>query len=381
MDTTNHSEQSGNRTVLPHQSYLVGTESNVENGAPLNNNKNHPDEESRKRPKLSEDEGQIAKRTTVLSEKASGKAFPSFNKLPLLELLSEYFPNRRHLGTLVYNPTTTWSTLQSEKLIGIKPEHVEMFIDLKERYIEKLEDKEFLAETKYIPVIPPLPVEYSNSYLEIKIPNRYLKEARESKERSIWGGNGGIYTDDSDVLTVLKHQGLFDGTIDLSVWNDGWTAKDIVRPGAKDIDSDSNSDAESYDVSATLLLLPPLSSYGGYYANGVNPRSWNKSRRKHNGISYVVYDVKWESRGTYLNDKNVFREAILEDLQAGKTVKREMSEKDGWRFNVGYFQELKKKYDSLNGDKQETVPEEKHEVVAEPVAAAPTVPTYTPENQ
>lgn len=223
-----------------------------------------------------------------------------FDKSKLVSLLAEYFPDRSNLGTLVYNPTTTWETLQSERLIGLKPEHVAKLQELKQNYKNKLQDKQFRSDIRYIPVIPPLPVEYSNSLLEIKISRRFIEERRFSTKKvgKIWGGYGGIYTDDSDILTVLQHQGLFNGTIDLSIWNDKWEG--VASPP----DEGENVN----DISVTLLLLPPLESYSGSYCNGVNPGTWSQlTKKNHNGLSFVVYNVKWESPGALARDKNLLR--------------------------------------------------------------------------
>lgn len=75
-------------------------------------------------------------------------------KQQILEIIRLVFPNRRHLGSLVYNPTTTWLTLQTSQLTGLKDEHFERFEELRESFRIKLQDEYYSNSVKYIPTIP-----------------------------------------------------------------------------------------------------------------------------------------------------------------------------------------------------------------------------------
>lgn len=231
-----------------------------------------------------------------------GVAAVSFNRAALTAQLAAYFPDRRHLGTLVYNPTTTWLTLQFERLVGLKTPHLQYFKELQQRYLDKLHDAAFVAPTKYIPLLPPLPVEYCNSLIEVKVPHRFLRDRGTfgATQRQLWGGAGGIYTDDSDLLAVLQHLGALDGAADLSAWNDGW------RPGAVPTDG---------DLAVTLLVLPPLEEYRGDFAHGVHPRAWTHARRAHNGLSFAVYDIRRQPLNAYLADPHLYKAALSERLE------------------------------------------------------------------
>lgn len=270
------------------------------------------------------------------------------NKSQIESILNEMFPVRRNLGSLVYNPTTTWETLQISQLTGLKPEHLEKFEEIKRNYKQKLKIDYYSTRTKYIPCIPPLPNDYINHLLEVKIPYKHVKLFKEQLEiglipesRSVWGGVSGVYTDDSDVLLALAHSGLFDNTLDLSDWNHGWKPTDVIVPlnAVKD-------DMGIYgDLSVTLLLLPGLSNYSGFYANRFNSRSW-KGPRRHTGLSFAIYDVKWESIGAYLRDRSLFKlsqRELVEDF--GKS---RVSNGKAWQFKRSYYDEIKRKYANVN---------------------------------
>lgn len=270
----------------------------------------------------------------------------SFSKQDILEVIRTIFPHRRHLGALVYNPTTTWLTLQTSQLTGLKDEHFTKFEELRESYREKLKDEYYSSAIKYIPVIPPLPTDYINYLLEVKIPYRFVKtflkelyKGNISKKRELWGGVDGVYTDDSDILTVLAHSGFFDNTIDLSPWNKGWTKDDIIIPSI-------NKDNEiKGDLSVTILLLPGLKSYESIYSNGINSRSWKEVNR-HDGLSFAIFNIKWEIEGSYLRDKSFFKRYQTELSYDEKYMKQMLESKDGWTFDVALYKELKKKFET-----------------------------------
>lgn len=272
----------------------------------------------------------------------------SFSKQDILEVIRTIFPHRRHLGALVYNPTTTWLTLQTSQLTGLKDEHFTKFEELRESYREKLKDEYYSSSQKYIPVIPPLPTDYINYLLEVKIPYRFVKtflkelyKGNISKKRELWGGVDGVYTDDSDILTVLAHSGFFDNTIDLTPWNKEWTKDDIIVPTI-------NKDNEiKGDLSVTILLLPGLKSYDSIYSNGINSRSW-KEVNKHDGLSFAIFNIKWEIEGSYLRDKSFFKRYQTELSYDEKYMKQMLESKDGWTFDVALYKELKKKFETLN---------------------------------
>lgn len=234
------------------------------------------------------------------------RPIPKLNLEPINQIIKELFPQRHFLGTLIYNPTTTWETLQTAELYGLKPELQNRFNEIKQEFIVRKKYQPF-GGIRYIPTLPPLPSEYINNIIEIKIPFRHIilfKQdiANELITRELWGGASGIYTDDSDILQVLMHLGLFNNTIDLSIWNKKWTTKDLIKPLQSQLDNNDDGtnlgiDKDVYgDLSVEILLLPNLPKYYGFYQNGINSRSWLTSY--HSGLSFAVYNVKWETRKT-----------------------------------------------------------------------------------
>ena len=177
--------------------------------------------------------------------------YPSLDVEPINQLILETCPHRRFLGLIIYNPTTTWETLQTETLYGLEPELQQRFQEIKQVYIQRESALKndgasidagmpvlLILQTRYIPCIPPLPLQYINSVVEIIVPFRHIiwfkQDMRNEivqRKRLVWGGASGVYTDDSDILYVLMHMGFFnqdenddegeelETEMDLGVWN------------------------------------------------------------------------------------------------------------------------------------------------------------------
>ncbi|CAN3475919.1 hypothetical protein DICA1_F05094 [Diutina catenulata] len=301
---------------------------------------------------------QKAKNTTS-PEPRKSTAPITINTGEIKALVNELNPVRSVLGTIVYNPTTTWGTLQISQLPGLREEDFERLLEAKHNYVEKVHSNYGL--TQYIPMIPPLSSAYVNFTLEIKIPRRFLErfqlELRQNKtNRDVWGGAGGVYTDDSNVLGVLAHLGLFDGELDLSEWNSRWKGLMLPNDPSTTVAPDSEGADDTFDdpmdetganipgdLSVELLLLPPLPAYHGYYAHGINTRTWTEST--HNGLSYAVRNAKWESATTYLRDKTTFKRYQAEMAQD----KRELADAaGGWVFRKKHYTAIKRKYEQIN---------------------------------
>lgn len=325
--------------------------------------------------------------TTILAT-PSVRSKPQLNIKPIESIVEKLFPDRRFIGSIVYNPTTTWETLQTRSLYGLKPTLISRFDEIKKAYKQQLKANNL--STQYIPMIPPLPQEYINSIIEVKIPFRYIVEfkqdySNELVSRELWGGASGVYTDDSDILQVLLHMGFFNDSIDLSVWNKKWTKKDILKPinvlhqTSKEVSNQGSSKSESTieraeqqiqenpensvkdettpiqsvdqdvfgDLSVQILLLPSLPSYHGFFANGINSRSWNLSQsanNQHSGLSYVVYNIKWEERGSFLQDKSLLRGVEVENEVDYELNHELMREKGGWNFDYDTYNRIKESY-------------------------------------
>lgn len=225
---------------------------------------------------------------------------------PWQKYVATIAPQRCHLGTMFYNPTTTWDLLQFAKLHGLAAADKERLRQIQAKFVARLQ--EHSAEKCYMPMIPPLTAEYINSYLEIKVPYRFIKSFREDwkskhvqRRRELWGGVDGIYSDDLDVLHVLCHLGLFDDALDLTGVNPDWTPRDVVRPLRVQEDSDG---VPLLDLLVTVLMLPGLGEYRGSYRHGLNSRSWTR-HECHNGLSFGVYAVSWETMLVPVADRSL----------------------------------------------------------------------------
>lgn len=251
------------------------------------------------------------------------------------KLFKNSFLQRVYLGSIIYNSTTTWSNLQISHLHGLKSEHRKRFIEIKYAFEERLKDHN--QQKKYIPIIPPLDNVYINSLIEIKIPFRHIFKFKTEfhtiieKKREVWGGLNGIYTDDSDILCILSHLGFFNNSINLTQWNNEWSKEDIIIPLNSTAKNCINSvfknkvDQIHGDLSVEILLLPKLSSYYGFYANGINSRSWTGSN-KHSGLSIAVYNIKWQNINSYLMEKQfvqMYRKELLNDIKIEKNSSNE----------------------------------------------------------
>lgn len=186
----------------------------------------------------------------------------------------------------------------------------------------------------------------------MKIPYRFIKAFQKKlddgqiiSKRELWGGKYGIYTDDSDILNVLTHLGFFTNNLDLKEWNPKWEPSDVIFPNI-------NKEEEiKGDLSVTVLLLPGLDKYESVFKNGINSRNWKKVN-KHNGLSIAVFNVKWEIEGAYLRDKSFFKRYQTEILYDSKYLKQQLANKQGWKFDVNYFKELRQKYSNIESEKQ-----------------------------
>lgn len=206
---------------------------------------------------------------------------------------------RRFLGTITYCPSCTWESIQTHKLYGLQTRHRDRFEEIKRDYVDRLPESN--SQSQNIPCIPPLGLEYANSLLQVKIPRHYLDARLNSTllARKVWGGYQQVYSDDSDVAAMAVHMGLLDGSADLCWWNPHWTPACVVKPG--------NLEQSQCDLSVTILLLPPLQEYQGFYANGINSRTWSK-HNLHSGLSMTIYSFKWELPDTYLDHKSLFKD-------------------------------------------------------------------------
>lgn len=276
------------------------------------------------------------------------------DKTTLRDLLDDLYPHRHHLGTILYSPTTTWATLQIEQLHGLREHDRQRLLDIRSGWEARLEERYTSEKLAYIPMLPPLTEAYINCFVEVKIPYKHIKqfleqmsEGKVQRTRELWGGAGGLYTDDSNLLSVLCHLGLFSGNFNLTDCNDTWTKADVVRPLVVKRDSDG---VELLDLSVTLLMLPTIKQYHGFFRNGINSRSWIGDS-VHDGLSFGVFSVKWETYVSSLSERNLRKIAQRENMDDREAEEDLLTARKGWKFDYKCYKELKEKFSTMETSK------------------------------
>lgn len=153
-----------------------------------------------------------------------------------------------------------------------------------------------------------------NSIFQVRIPKRFLSMTQRriaSQQRHIWGSE--VYTDDSDVLTVLMHTGRIPTGAEPELMS---SSRKLVVQGS--ISSTPPTPATKWgaptptskeeppelrpgqDLLVDLIILPTLEMYSGTTRFGIKSRSW---KTNHDGMSYSIWGLQWvpsgeaESRG------------------------------------------------------------------------------------
>ncbi|QNP96701.1 histone deacetylation protein Rxt3-domain-containing protein [Yarrowia lipolytica] len=143
--------------------------------------------------------------------------------------------------------------------------------------------------------------------IQVLIPRKHLRKESNIlvQRREIWGTD--IYTDDSDIVSVLYHTGVlptraqvdaFYSTLraqeegDADDTTDGHLEDEhpvTVGPNSHLVTSTSDNEQIYGDCLVTLRALPKLTEYTGCYRNGINSRSW----KHHDGGSYAIQKVEF----------------------------------------------------------------------------------------
>lgn len=199
---------------------------------------------------------------------------------------SSKFP-RKHLGSLLYTPYATRATYRQ----------LSMFQDLVIA----------AGDSRLVPLLPELR-ENINSIITVRIPSWFISDLQNNvhyQERAIWGTD--VYTDDSDVLLMLKHNGFLP-LVDAEV--EGEEDKmEKQTPGNRENVANIGQTVTNFrqfvniiggDIHVDLVVLPPLVSYTGVYRNGVNSRSW----KGHDGMSVAIHAVRYGETGSAVDSAN-----------------------------------------------------------------------------
>ncbi|CDR43297.1 CYFA0S11e03488g1_1 [Cyberlindnera fabianii] len=203
------------------------------------------------------------------------------------------FP-RRHIGSILYTPFPTKAGYKqlniTDPLEGIESLH------------ESKKD-----DNKIVPLLPELR-DHINSIVTVRVPSWQITELQNNKhyqERAIWGTD--IYTDDSDILLILKHNGFLP-QVDPELEGEEKTMEKRT-PGNKDNISNITQSVTNFrqfvniiggDVHVDLIVLPPLVEYAGTFRNGINSRAW----KGHDGMSLAIYGVRYGEKGSAVESTN-----------------------------------------------------------------------------
>ncbi|EEB05844.1 transcriptional regulatory protein Rxt3 [Schizosaccharomyces japonicus yFS275] len=139
-------------------------------------------------------------------------------------------------------------------------------------------------EFEYTPYLQlPLLYRLVGKIIRVNIEAKWMNAAinlRLSK-REIWGTD--VYTDDSDIVTILAHRGYFS----------------LLKPVVEDAVVD-------------LHVLPPLMEYKGTRTNRIESRSWSTP---HDGMSIKVFRVTWKNVKPSLFSLNMAQQSLEDRLQ------------------------------------------------------------------
>ncbi|KAH3683747.1 hypothetical protein WICPIJ_005266 [Wickerhamomyces pijperi] len=211
------------------------------------------------------------------------------NNADVLEYASK-FP-RKHLGSIIYTPTPTKETHKQLR-------------DFQD--IEISEDE----KTRIVPLLPELNT-YINSIVTVRIPSFQIIDLLNNEnynKRAIWGTD--VYTDDSDILLVLKHNGFLptqDSEVEQLIPNEGSVKS---TPGNLLNTQNIQQNVSNFkhflniiggDIHVDLIILPRLTTYKGIFRNGLNSRDWETG---HDGVSFALFGVRYGDKNSAVDSSN-----------------------------------------------------------------------------
>lgn len=163
------------------------------------------------------------------------------------------------------------------------------------------------SKTKFSSKMKPIPVfeGKENCTFTVRVPRYFLARSDSGpgenlsleeicRRRQLWGTE--IYTDDTDVVAASVHSGWLKG--DFGEFNDD--IREVCdNSSEQDGDEDTPTTLETrppkpvkipqgYDAHITVLVLPPLQSYGSTNQHHVWSREWDKT---HDGMSFMIHRI------------------------------------------------------------------------------------------
>lgn len=276
------------------------------------------------------------------------------------------FP-RKHLGSILYTPYPTKST--HEQLSIFQPS------DLSTPELEA-KAKPIQQGTEIVPLLPELK-DYINSIITVRIPSYQINDLQNNKNyinRSIWGTD--IYTDDSDVLLILKHNGFLpsiDNELENMIHNSDNNDNNSVEkrtPGnlkdPQNLDQTVNNfrhfiNIIGGDIHVDLIVLPKLVKYEGIYRNGINSRTWVTG---HDGVSIAIHGVRYgEINSSVESVNNVdIKKRKIDQINEMRSTPVEILDNDGkWKLNYDAWKKIKLQIELEKSKKSKKNDEDKAE--------------------
>ncbi|KAG0299997.1 hypothetical protein BGZ98_009579 [Dissophora globulifera] len=156
--------------------------------------------------------------------------------------------------------------------------------------------EQFLGYYRYDPtLLLPGMQGKENSLLEVRIASVYLTyDNAKVKKREVWGTD--VYTDDSDVVAMLIHGGLFIPPV--SAYS---SEQDSFHPTGQQhnfVADPIKHICPSYDLAVTLRVVPKLIKYQGSIRNRIKSRTWSIG---HDGVSLKIESIRKLCPGEALN--------------------------------------------------------------------------------
>lgn len=170
------------------------------------------------------------------------------------------------------------------------------------------------ARIKFISKMKPIPVfqGQENCTFTVRVPRDYLAPTEPGSDRvsslevicrqpQLWGTE--IYTDDSDAVAAAVHSGWIKGDFgeynqDLHEICDNDSERDNDEEVPQSLQSRPQRPIKvpaGHDVHITLLILPPLQSYGATNQHHILSRDWKEA---HDGMSYMIHGIDFVDEGT-----------------------------------------------------------------------------------
>ncbi|KAG0056200.1 hypothetical protein BGZ83_006109 [Gryganskiella cystojenkinii] len=185
----------------------------------------------------------------------------------------------------------------------------------------------FLGYYRYDPTqLLPAMQGRENSLLEVRIASSYLTyDNIKVQKRELWGTD--VYTDDSDIVAMLIHSGLFIPPVEPLIPESDILDSTTVNQQHNFVSNPIKHKCPTYDVAVILRVLPTLVRYQGSIRNRIKSRTWNT---KHDGVSFRIESIRKLTIGEALNrgrsqskrrikESDVERQRVLANVQDDST--------------------------------------------------------------